>query len=58
MRDLELSVQVINKMIVDSKKLMDEAITHENWWRAADLQSYIDGMKMALVVFGIDSETT
>ena len=56
MRNFEYSAGIINKMIEEATKLMNDAVSYENWMRAADLKSYIDGMKMALVVFEINNK--
>jgi len=34
-----------------AKKRMQDELDNENWGRAADLESYIDGLRQMLVVF-------
>lgn len=47
----EIAVKVSRKMITDMEYKLQEAISHENWSRAADLKSYISGMEQILIVF-------
>ena len=51
MEKLKLAFWVARKMISDSEERMREAIEHEQWSRAADIQSYISGMQQILIVF-------
>lgn len=48
---LARSIKIANKMIADMEKLKSKAIDKEDWRRAGDLSSYIDGMKQTLVIF-------
>lgn len=48
---VELGLRVSHKMIDDMEKKLQEAISREDWKRAGDLKSYIDGMKQIEVVF-------
>lgn len=48
----EISVKVAEKMIADANKSKETAISRENWGRAAELESYIQGMEQILIVFG------
>ena len=48
---LELGLKVSEKMIADMEDRLQDAIEHENWTKAADLKSYINGMDQIIIIF-------
>ena len=50
MTEYERTIWIIKKMIADSNKQFEEAVKHEQYSRAGDLGSYINGMNQILVV--------
>jgi protein-arginine kinase activator protein McsA len=48
---VELGFKVSQKMIADMEAKLHEAISREDWERAAYLKSYINGMEQIEIVF-------
>lgn len=48
---ITLAFKVSEKMIIDIEEKIQESIQSENWNRAADLKSYLNGMQQMLIVF-------
>ncbi len=48
---LSLAFKVTGNMISDFQNKLADAVSNENWSRAAELQSYISGMQQIQTVF-------
>ncbi len=48
----ELQEAAIKRLIAEAEKKRDKAIETEDWGTAAAMDSYINGLTMALVVIG------
>lgn len=55
MSDLGRGLAITRKMIADMEKKLQAAIEREDWAKAADLDSYIGGMRQIETVFSLGS---
>ena len=53
MSDLGRGLAITRKMIADMEKKLQAAIEREDWAKAADLDSYIGGMRQIETVFSL-----
>jgi protein-arginine kinase activator protein McsA len=47
---IEMAQKVTDKMIVDMKAKLKQAIEREDWAKAADIDSYVSGMEQIQAV--------
>jgi len=50
-KHLQVALKTAHRMIDKMDKMTADAVRRENWKLAADLESYVDGMKQIRVVF-------
>lgn len=55
---IDLSLKVTQTMISKIEVKLQDAIKNEKWGYAAELESYLNGMRQIQIVFGMDAFTS